>query len=263
MIPYPSIDPTIVRVGPVSVRWYGVMYLLGFLISFLLTQREAKRLNVPVGKKELEDLYFYLILGLLVGARLGYVCFYNIRGYLERPWEIFFVWHGGMSFHGGLLGSLLFGILFMKRRGLPFFLVCDLIIPTCPIGLGLGRIGNFINAELYGRPSSLPWAMIFPGAGPVPRHPSQLYEAFLEGFVLFLILWGRRDKKRYEGELFSLFLILYGLFRMFAECFREPDPQVGLFFGVITMGQILSGFMVVSGFILRIFILPRYATRKG
>lgn len=261
MIPYPSVDPNIVRVGPITIRWYGVMYLAGFLVSFLLASWEAKRRRIPVTAKELEDLYFYLILGLLLGARLGYVFFYNFSAYLHRPFEILFIWQGGMSFHGGLLGSFILGTLFCKKRGLPFFLIADLVTPTCPIGLGLGRIGNFINGELYGRPSNLPWAMVFPGAGPFPRHPSQLYEALLEGLVLFFLLWMVRDKKRYEGDLFCLFLILYGIFRIFAEFFREPDPQLGLFFGAITMGQILSAFMILSGLIIRTLILPSYGLK--
>ncbi len=250
MIPYPNIDPEIIRIGPLSIRWYGLMYLIGFLCSYLILKKEIKRRRLIVEKDFLENLYFYLILGLLVGARLGYVLFYNLSYYLANPLEIFAIWHGGMSFHGGLLGVILSAWLFTKAKKFDFYTLTDMLVLTAPIGLALGRIGNFINGELYGRISDVPWAMIFPDGGPLPRHPSQLYEAALEGFLLFVILWFLRDKISRSGIISSLFLILYGVFRFFVEFFREPDPQIGYILGFLTMGQVLCAVMIVGGFLL-------------
>ncbi|MEW6115416.1 MAG: prolipoprotein diacylglyceryl transferase [Nitrospirota bacterium] len=247
MIPYPRIDPEIIRIGPVAVRWYGLMYLLGFAASYLLVKYQIRKKGLQLGKDAVESLYSYLILGLLIGARLGYVVFYNLSYYAHHPLEIFAVWQGGMSFHGGLIGSVLAGFLFCKKYRFDFWQLADLVIVTAPIGLGFGRIANFINAELYGRPADVPWAMVFPGGGPLPRHPSQLYEFFLEGVVLFAILWIAKDKIARTGILTGLFLLCYGIFRFFVEFFREPDPQLGFVLGMFTMGQILSWFMVFVG----------------
>jgi phosphatidylglycerol:prolipoprotein diacylglycerol transferase len=194
--------------------------------------------------------------GLIVGARLGYVLFYNLSLYLQNPLDILVVWHGGMSFHGGLIGTLIAGYIVIKRKKLNFFSTADLIVPTCPIGIGFGRIGNFINGELFGKPSTMPWAMVFPEGRGVPRHPSQLYEMFFEGIVLFVILWIYKDRKKREGDVFALFFILYGVFRIFCEFFREPDAQLGYIFGVFSMGQILSLCMVAIG-----VALSRYLRR--
>jgi len=245
-----NIDPILVELGPIRVSWYGLMYVFGFLISYLLVRYQMKRKDFGVSKQEVEDLYFYLIIGLLVGARLGYVLFYDLKMYLGDPLEIFAVWHGGMSFHGGLIGVLIVGILFSWRNKKSFWRMADLIIVTVPIGLGLGRIGNFINGELYGRVTQVPWGMIFPKGGPLPRHPSQLYESGLEGGVLFLILWLIKDKKLPAGGLLALFLSLYGVFRFLVEFFREPDVQVGFVLGPFTMGQILCALMIIGGTIL-------------
>lgn len=254
MIQYPHINPEIFRVGPFSLRWYGLMYLFGFISSYLLTLYQAKKKYAWIKRELLDDFYFYLILGLILGARVGYVLFYNLHFYIENPLEIFMLWHGGMSFHGGLIGTVLAGYIFTKKKNLSFLLLADIITPSCPIGLGLGRMGNFINGELYGRITHVPWAMVFPQGGNVPRHPSQLYEAFFEGLVLFLILWFYKDKKRFHGDVFTLFLVLYGVFRTFCEFFREPDsPQV--FF--LTRGQILSIFMIIIGISLRSFAKKR------
>ncbi|MEW5745923.1 MAG: prolipoprotein diacylglyceryl transferase [Nitrospirota bacterium] len=249
-MPYPDIDPVIFRIGPFEVRWYGVMYLLGFLASYLLVRYQAAKKRLPLPKERIESLYSALIIGLLVGARLGYVVFYNPAYYLTHPLEIFAVWHGGMSFHGGLIGSVLAGYLFCKRAKLDFWQLADLVIATAPVGLGLGRLANFINAELYGRVTDAPWGMVFPGGGPLPRHPSQLYELLLEGVLLFLILWFAKDRVRRTGVLTALFLILYGLFRFFVEFFREPDPQLGFILGLFTMGQLLSVAMMIAGAVL-------------
>jgi phosphatidylglycerol:prolipoprotein diacylglycerol transferase len=247
MIPYPNIDPEIIRLGPFAVRWYGVMYLLGFLSSFLLVRYQIRERGLPVPRDFVESLFSYLILGLLIGARLGYVVFYNPGYYVSNPLEIAAVWKGGMSFHGGLIGSITGGLLFCRKAGSPFWQMADIVIVTAPIGIGLGRLGNFINGELYGKVSSAPWAMVFPDGGPLPRHPSQLYELLLEGFLLFVILWTMRNRPLGPGTLTGLFLVFYGAFRFFAEFFREPDAQLGLILGVLSMGQILSSAMVFAG----------------
>lgn len=249
-----NIDPILIELGPIRLSWYGMMYVMGFFASYLLVRYQMKKKDFGVSKLEVENLYFYLILGLIIGARLGYVLFYDLKMYLSDPLEVFAIWHGGMSFHGGLIGVLIVGILFSWQNHKSFWKVADLVIVTAPIGLGLGRIGNFINGELYGRVTHVPWGLIFPNGGPLPRHPSQLYESALEGGVLFLILWFLKDKKLPTGGLLALFLSLYGLFRFFVELFREPDPQLGYLLGPFTMGQILSSFMVVGGIILLIYL---------
>ncbi|MDX9715079.1 MAG: prolipoprotein diacylglyceryl transferase [Dissulfurispiraceae bacterium] len=246
MISYPNIDPEIFRIGPLSVRWYGLMYLAGFAASYLLVRYQLKIKHIILPKDTLESLYSYLILGLLIGARLGYAIFYNFNYYIHRPLEIFALWQGGMSFHGALIGIFVAGILFYKKYRVDFWQLSDMVIITAPIGLGLGRIGNFINGELYGRVSNVPWAMVFPGAGSMPRHPSQLYEFMLEGAVLFTVLWMLRDRYN-KGIISGLFLVLYGVFRFIVEMFREPDEQVGYIMGVLTMGQLLSFLMIFVG----------------
>lgn len=247
MIPYPRIDPEIVRIGPFSVRWYGMMYLLGFAASYLLVKYQIKKKGLNLGRDHIDTLYSYIIIGLLAGARLGYVVIYDLPSYIGHPLDIFAVWKGGMSFHGGLIGSVFGGILFCRKFRLDFWQVSDLVAVTAPIGLSLGRIGNFMNGELYGRVTDVPWAMVFPSAGPLPRHPSQLYEFLLEGVALFSILWVIKDKGFRSGILTSLFLILYGMFRFFAEFFREPDSQLGFILGPFTMGQALSTLMILTG----------------
>jgi phosphatidylglycerol:prolipoprotein diacylglycerol transferase len=224
------------------------MYLLGFASSLLIVKYQIRKRGLELEADFVETLYSYLIVGLLLGARLGYVIFYNAAYYLDNPLEIFSIWQGGMSFHGGFIGVLLGGLLFCKRYRVDYWLIADLVVVTVPIGLGLGRLGNFINGELYGRVTNVPWAMIFPGES-LPRHPSQLYEFLLEGVVLFIILWSMKGKVK-SGQLIALFLVFYGIFRIVAEFFREPDPQIGYIMGVITMGQILSCLMVVAGTIL-------------
>ena len=242
-----NIDPILVDLGVIRVSWYGLMYIFGFLASYLLVRYQMKRKDFGVSKLDVENLYFYLILGLIIGARLGYVLFYNLKEYLADPLEIFAIWHGGMSFHGGLIGVLIVGILFSWKNRKSFWKIADLFIVTAPIGLGLGRIGNFINGELYGRVTQVPWGLIFPTGGPHPRHPSQLYESALEGGVLFFILWLLKDKKIPTGGLLALFLSLYGVFRFFVEFFREPDKQIGFILGPFSMGQVLSAFMIIGG----------------
>ncbi len=258
MIPYPHISPEIFRIGPFdigpyelgpfAIRWYGLMYLIGFAASFLLVRYQVKKRGLELGEEFVETLYTYLILGLLLGARIGYVLFYNAAYYWEHPIEVFAITQGGMSFHGGFIGVVLGGLLFCRKYRTDVWMIADLVVVTVPIGLGLGRIGNFINGELFGRVTNVPWAMIFPGES-MPRHPSQLYEFLLEGVVLFVVLWTLKGRFR-SGVLFSVFLILYGIFRTVSEFFREPDPQIGYILGIVTMGQILSAVMIIAGAVL-------------
>ncbi len=249
-------NPIMIDLGPVRVSWYGMMYVLGFVASYLLVRYQMKRKDFGVSRVEIENLYFYLVIGLMVGARLGYVLFYGLKMYLQDPLEIFAVWKGGMSFHGGLIGVLLVGVIFSWSNRKSFWKMADLIIVTAPIGLGLGRIGNFINGELYGRITDVPWGMVFPRGGPHPRHPSQLYESALEGGLLFLILWFLKDKKLPTGALFAVFLLLYGLFRFFVEFYREPDAHIGFIIGPFTLGQVFSAIMIAGGIALY-FLLKR------
>lgn len=251
MIPYPQIDPVILALGPLKVRWYGLMYVLGFAAVYILVEHQVKKYRLKFIKNHIEDLNFALIIGLILGARLGYVAFYNTGYYLQHPGEIIAIWQGGMSFHGSLIGLTFASWLFCRKRAIPFLKTVDLYVVAVPIGLGLGRIGNFINGELFGRVSEVPWSMVFPTGGPMSRHPSQLYEFLLEGVLLFIILWSLKSvhyrRKWPSGSLFAAFLILYGIFRSFVELFREPDVQLGFLVGHLTMGQTLSGLMVLAG----------------
>ncbi len=252
-----NFNPIMVELGPFRLSWYGLMYVLGTAASYLLVRYQMARKDFGVTKEEVESLYFYLLLGLIVGARLGYVLFYDLSKYLDNPMEILALWHGGMSFHGGLIGLVLASILFAYRYKTSFWKIADLIVVTVPVGLGLGRIGNFINGELYGRETNVPWGMIFPQGGPFPRHPSQLYESALEGGVLFLILWSLKDRKFPFGRLLAIFLILYGAFRFFLEFFREPDVQLGFILGPFTIGQVLCSFMILGGIVLWVYLRKR------
>ena len=257
-----NIDPILINLGPFQLSWYGLMYVFGFVASYLLVLYQMKRKDFGVSKQEVEDLYFYLILGLILGARLGYVLFYDLKMYLADPLEVFAIWHGGMSFHGGLIGVLLVGIFFAWKHKKSFWRIADLFIVTAPLGLGFGRIGNFINGELYGRVTRVPWGMIFPKGGPLQRHPSQLYESALEGGVLFLILWFCKDSKRIpHGGLLGLFLAIYGAFRFFVEFFREPDPQLGFVLGPFSMGQVLCALMIAGGVVLFLYLQNRSAEK--
>ncbi|MBP1738672.1 MAG: prolipoprotein diacylglyceryl transferase [Deltaproteobacteria bacterium] len=250
MIPYPHINPDLFTIGSFRVRWYGVMYVAGFLASYFVIKGQEKARPIGLSPRLVQDLMFHLAIGLIAGARLGYILFYqymNLADFVRNPLEIIAVWHGGMSFHGGLIGTAIAGWWFCIRKALPFWAVADRVIVTAPIGLGLGRIGNFINGELYGRITELPWRMIFPEGGPLPRHPSQLYEAFMEGVVLFIVLWILRKKSFRHGMMIGFFLTLYGTFRFFLEFLREPDPQLGFIVGPLTMGQLLSAGMIGAG----------------
>lgn len=247
---FPDIDPVWIHIGPLQLRWYGLMYVLAFLASYFVITHQEKTRPIGLTPRLVQDFIFYIAIGLIVGARLGYVLFYqymNLAEYFHHPLEIIAVWHGGMSFHGGLIGAAIAGWLFSKRSKIPFWALADRVIVAAPIGLGLGRMGNFINGELFGRPYDLPWAMVFPGGGPLARHPSQLYEAFLEGLVLFLILLWLSRRKMPQGVVLGTFLSGYGLFRFILEFFREPDPQLAFVLGPFTMGQVLCAVMMVIG----------------
>jgi phosphatidylglycerol---prolipoprotein diacylglyceryl transferase len=221
------------------------MYVFGFVGGYFLVRWLAKKKKVDLPKDVLQELISYLVIGVIAGGRLGYVLFYNLPFYLANPLEIFAVWRGGMSFHGGLIGASLMGWWFTKKHGLSFYRLADLCVVAVPIGLGLGRMGNFINGELYGRPTNVPWAVVFPQGGPVPRHPSQLYEAFLEGVVLFVVLLWLSERVQPEGVLLWTFIGGYGVARFLVEFFREPDPQLGFVLGPFSMGQILSLAMIL------------------
>ncbi len=254
----PEIQPFF-DLGPLRVHWYGVMYLVGFLAAWALglyrIGQSAKMgaALTPWTREQLGDLIFYAALGVILGGRIGYILFYDLATYLQNPLEILKIWQGGMSFHGGLIGVLLALWYFGRKVGKRFFEVTDFVAPLVPIGLGAGRIGNFINGELWGRETDLPWGMIFPYTDPqlLVRHPTQLYEALLEGVVLFLILWLYSRRPRPMMAVSALFLILYGLFRILVEFARVPDAHIGyLAFEWLTMGQLLSLPMVLLGIIL-------------
>lgn len=250
MIPYPNIDPVAFQLGPFKVYWYGLMYLFGFTICWYITTLRVKHSDRGFTAEQVSDILFYVALGVIIGGRLGYCLLYNLPDTLHNPLHIFTVWKGGMAFHGGLVGVLIAVWLYGRKVNKTFLQITDLIAPAIPIGFALGRIGNFINGELWGRVTDMPWGMIPPG-GDLPRHPSQLYESFLEGVVMFTILWIYSSKPRPTGAVSGLFLVLYGAFRIFIEFFRMPDVQIGyIAFGWLTEGQLLSLPMVIIGLIM-------------
>jgi phosphatidylglycerol:prolipoprotein diacylglycerol transferase len=256
-------DPVIVQIGPVALRWYGTMYLVGFVGAWWLGRVRAQRYpDWGWQPREIGDLLFYVALGVVLGGRLGYVLFYDFAHFLDDPLRLVKIWEGGMAFHGGLLGVILAMALYGRRTGRGFFEVADFIAPLVPIGLAAGRLGNFINGELWGRPSDLPWAMIFPNAGDVqPRHPSQLYEFLLEGVVLFAVLWLYSRRRRPTMAVSGMFLLLYGGFRFGVEFVREPDRHIGyLAWDWLTMGQVLSLPMIVLG---AVFLSWGYARARS
>ena len=252
-LPYPMIDPVLVEIGPFALRWYALAYIAGIVLGWRLVRRLVQRPGWQVTPEAIDDLVFYVTLGVILGGRIGYILFYQPSQYLTHPLDILAVWRGGMSFHGGLIGVLAATFLFARSRGLAFFEVTDALAVATPIGLFLGRLANFVNAELWGRATDVPWAVVFPTAGPLPRHPSQLYEAALEGVALFAVmLWfARRPYHREDrGRLSGIFLIGYALARLAVEFFREPDVQIGYLLGGVTMGQLLSLPMLAFGIYL-------------
>jgi phosphatidylglycerol---prolipoprotein diacylglyceryl transferase len=247
MIPYPNIDPVIFTIWKIQIRWYGMMYLAGFVIAFFVMQYLAVRKKVKLAGDDLWDFIFYAMLGVIVGGRIGYCLFYAPGFYFHHPLKIFALWEGGMSFHGGFIGVFIGTLYYSLRKKVPFLDVADIVVAGAPIGIGLGRIGNFINGELFGRAADVPWCMVFPGGGPVCRHPSQLYESLTEGFILFAILFIMNARGVRRGIPFWSFFLFYGLFRFVNEFFREPDPQLGFILGPFTMGQALSAPMILLG----------------
>lgn len=250
VLAFPYIDPVAFSLGPLHVHWYGLMYLLSFLLAWGLAHWRAHHYKLAWTKEQISDLVFYVALGVILGGRIGYMLFYNTLTLIHQPLTLFKIWEGGMSFHGGLLGVIVALWYAAKHSNHSFLEISDFVAPLVPIGLAAGRVGNFINGELWGRVSDVPWAMVFPAAGPLPRHPSQWYEFALEGVLLFIFIWWYASKPRPKGCVAAMFLIGYALARIIVECFREPDSQLGfLAFNSLTMGQLLSIPMLVFGLI--------------
>lgn len=261
---FPNIDPVAFAVGPLQIHWYALAYLTGFIGGWVYAAQLLKRYGQASGVKPamLDDLLTWVIVGVILGGRIGYVLFYNSIMYLHNPLDVLKLWQGGMSFHGGFAGVLIAVAIWARRNKLTFLAVTDVAAAVTPIGLFFGRIANFVNGELYGRVTTAPWGVIFPNGGPLPRHPSQLYEALLEGLVLFIVLCvlaRRKDAWSHEGLLSGTFLIGYGLSRIIVEFVREPDAQIGFLAGGVTMGQLLSLPLVLAG----IWILARWTRLKA
>jgi len=249
-LPFPVIDPVAISIGPLAVRWYALAYIAGILIGWRWALSVARRTPKHVSERDIDDFVVWATVGIVLGGRLGYVLFYKPGFYLFNPLEALQIWRGGMSFHGGLIGVVTAMVLFARRRGVRFWALADVIACATPIGLFFGRIANFVNAELYGRVSDVPWAMVFPTGSPEPRHPSQLYQAFLEGvcvFAVMVVLERGLGKRERVGFLAGAFLVSYGIARMIGELFREPDAHLGFLFAHVTMGQLLSLPMVLFG----------------
>jgi len=246
-IGYPPLDPIALRIGPVSVRWYGLAYVVGFAAAWLVIRDLDRRWRVGLTLDDQFTMVLGAVVGVLLGGRLGYVLFYNLPFYVAHPLGVFAVWDGGMSFHGGLAGIIVAGLIVARVLRVPFWTLADMVAVGAPLGLLLGRLANFVNAELWGRVTTVPWGVVFPGAGPLPRHPSQVYEALLEGALLFVVLWVLSRRARPQGLLFGVLLAGYGCARIFVEFFREPDVQVGFVLGGVTMGQLLTLPVLAAG----------------
>lgn len=261
MIPYPQFNPVALEIGPLTIRWYALAYLAGFVLGWRWCMKMASRPGSLVKPEHYDEFLTWAVIGVILGGRSFYILFYNLPDYLAHPLQMLEVWHGGMSFHGGMTGVIVAAWLFTRRMKIPFFAFTDLLACVTPIGLGLGRIANFVNGELFGRPADVPWAMIFPRGGDVPRHPSQLYEAAAEGLLLLIIMFflSRSDKVRARTGLMSgVFLTLYALFRFCIEFFREPDAQLGFLYDGATMGQLLCLPMFVAGIAIIVYAARRH-----
>lgn len=260
-IDFPNISPVALSIGSFQLRWYALAYLIGILSAWFLTKRNIEKNNIDVTNAQLDDLVFYTTLGIILGGRLGYILFYGKSYFFYHPMEIFAVWHGGMSFHGGIIGVILALYCFARKYNLPFLKVTDLVALYVPIGIFLGRLANFINDELWGRVATVPWAVKFPSGGYMPRHPSQIYEALSEGVLMFIILnilWRKAFVRQHYGIISSVFLIVYTLSRLCMEFFREPDEQIGFIFNQTTLGQLLS----VPFLLLGLYLLNKSITKN-
>jgi phosphatidylglycerol---prolipoprotein diacylglyceryl transferase len=269
ILPYPAINPILIQLGPLAVRWYALAYIVGILAGWIYARRmiASERLwggPAPLTVIDFDDFIIWITLGIILGGRIGYVLFYNLPLFIDHPLQIFELWNGGMSFHGGFLGCAVAIIWFALRHKIPIFSLGDLTTAVTPIGLFLGRLANFINGELWGRPSDVPWAMIFPKGGPIPRHPSQLYEAALEGIVLLVVLnvLIRLGALKRPGVVTGSFALGYGIARVICEFFREPDPQLGFLWGGLTMGMLLCIPLMLAGIAILAYALTREPTPK-
>lgn len=261
MLQHPQFDPVAISLGPLKIHWYGLTYLVGFAAGWWLGRLRSRKPWSPVTEEQVGDLLFYMALGVILGGRFGYVVFYNFDAFIADPLWLFRVWEGGMSFHGGLLGVMVAMGWYGRKTGAGFWKIADFVAPLVPVGLGAGRIGNFINGELWGKPTDVSWGMVFPQApDALARHPSQLYQFALEGVALFVILWWFSSRPRPKMAVSGLFLICYGIFRFIVEFVRQPDPQLGyLAFDWLTMGQVLSTPMIAAGAALMFLAYRRNA----
>ena len=249
-IDFPNISPIAFSVGPFDLRWYALAYLIGILSAWFLTNKNIKKYNLDINNVMLDDLVFYVTLGIILGGRLGYVLFYGNAYFFRNPLQIFAIWRGGMSFHGGIIGVILSIYIFSLKYKISFFKITDLVSLYVPIGIFLGRLANFVNGELWGRVTNVAWAVKFPAGGYLPRHPSQIYEALTEGVFMFIvlnILWRYEYVRKHQGIISAMFLIIYTASRMCMELFREPDDHIGFLFAKITMGQLLSAPLLIFG----------------
>jgi phosphatidylglycerol:prolipoprotein diacylglycerol transferase len=249
MIPFPEFNPTILSIGTLEIRWYGLLYVISFIVGHIFLKKLYRKKGISITNEQYENLMFILMLGVIIGGRFGYIIFYHLPYYIQNPLHIFAVWEGGMSFHGGLLGVIFGGIIFAKKNRFNFYALADPVMPLSAVGIGLVRWGNFMNGELYGRVTNVPWSMIFPNSDGQPRHPSQLYELFGEGILLFLISFFLLKKNLKNGFVFWSFIGLYGMFRFFIEFTRQPDEHLGFILGPFTMGQILCFFMIAGSLV--------------
>jgi phosphatidylglycerol:prolipoprotein diacylglycerol transferase len=269
VLPFPAFDPVLISVGPLVIRWYALAYIFGILLGWwyarlLIRKEELWGGKPPLSTLDYDDFVVWVTFGIILGGRIGYVLFYNLPYFADHPLEALQLWHGGMSFHGGFAGCVVAVVLFARKRHIPILSLGDLTCAAGPIGLFLGRIANFINGELWGRPADVPWAMVFPTGGPLPRHPSQLYEATLEGLVLFVVLAVliRRGALKRPGLIVGCFAIGYALARSFSELFREPDAQLGFLWGGLTMGMLLSIPLLLAGIAFVVYALKRPPLRE-